>query len=265
MKRVFTAALLIPLTILLVLKAPPFLFYLFITLIILLGLAEFFSLLRNKNLGYYQHGGFLAGGLLPLFFYWDEPVLVNLVLYLFVIILLSSQLFWRGDGVLERISALGNTFLGVFYTSWLPSHFILLYNLPQGKEYIFFVLLVIWVGDTAAYYVGSKWGRHKLAPQTSPSKTIEGAVANLIGGILGAFLAREWFLSSWGLMNTLLVGILLNGLGQLGDLSESLLKRGCGVKDSGSLLPGHGGVLDRLDSLIFSVPALYYYCYFIRI
>lgn len=265
MKRVLTAAFLIPLAIFLVLKAPPLLFSLFIIVIILASLAEFFSLLRNSNLGYYRYGGFLAGGLLPLFFYWNKPLLVNLVLYLFVTILLSSQLFWRGEGFLKGISALGNTFLGIFYTSWLLSHFILLYKLPQGREYIFFLLLVIWIGDTAAYYVGGVWGRHKLAPHISPNKTVEGAVANLIGGILGALLARGWLLNSWGLMNTLLVSILLNGLGQLGDLSESLLKRGCGVKDSGSLIPGHGGVLDRLDSLIFSAPAMYYYSYFIRI
>jgi phosphatidate cytidylyltransferase len=215
-------------------------------------------------MGYYQPGGFLIGGLLPLFFYWDNQILVNLFLYL-CIIYLSVQLFWRGEGFLNRISALGNTFLGIFYTSWLLSHLILLFKLPYGKAYIFFILLVIWIGDTAAYYIGSNWGRHKLAPHISPKKTIEGAIANLIGGILGAFIAREWFLNSWGLMNTLLVSILLNGLGQLGDLSESLLKRGCSVKDSGHLLPGHGGVLDRLDSLIFSAPAMYYYCYFIHI
>lgn len=265
MKRVFTAALLIPLVIFLVFKAPPLLFFLFITIIVLVGLAEFFRLLKNKNLGYYDLGGFLFGGLLPLFFYWDKQVLANLALYLFIITLLSSPLFRRDEGSLERVSALGNTFLGVFYTSWLLSHFILLYKLPQGREYIFFVLLVIWIGDTAAYYIGRTWGRHKLAPYTSPNKTIEGAIANLVGGVLGALLVRGWFLSSWGLMNTLLIGILLNALGQLGDLIESLLKRGCGVKDSGYLLPGHGGVLDRVDSLIFSAPAMYYYCYFIRI
>jgi phosphatidate cytidylyltransferase len=264
-KRVITAAFLVPLVIILLFKAPPFFLYLLITVMILQSQLEFYKILESKNLGYYPGLGFVFSGLIPLFFYWNKKELIPFPLYLFIIVLLGRQLSRRDNIVSERVHPLGNTLLGVLYTSWLFSHFIPLYLLPQGKGYIFFVLLVIWLGDTAAYYVGSNWGRHKLAYHISPNKTIEGAIANVAGGVLGAFLARVWVLDSWGLMSTLIIGILLNIIGQLGDLSESFLKRSVGVKDSGRFFPGHGGVLDRLDSLLFAGPAMYYYCLFIRI
>jgi phosphatidate cytidylyltransferase len=141
----------------------------------------------------------------------------------------------------------------------LPSFFVLIWQLPQGVHWILLTIAVTALGDTAAYYVGSLWGRHKLLPKVSPNKTVEGAAAGLAGNVAGALMYGWLFFPTWlsfaGLPLALLVGV----AGQLGDLSESMLKRGAGVKDSGQLLPGHGGVLDRLDSLLFAAPVVFYW------
>jgi len=128
-----------------------------------------------------------------------------------------------------------------------------------GARLIFLMAVVVWAGDSAAYYVGSAIGKHKLAPAVSPGKTWEGAVANVAGGLVGACVARMTFFPDLEWLHALALAVLLSVVGQLGDLFESALKRGAGVKDSGTLLPGHGGFLDRLDSLMVSGPVLFYY------
>lgn len=147
---------------------------------------------------------------------------------------------------------------GAAYIGWMLSHLILLRGLDGGIALIFFVFLVTWASDTAAYYVGSSFGRHKLAPHISPGKTIEGAIGGLVGSVLMAGIAKFGFMPWLDLKDCLIVGLLLGSIGQAGDLFESRLKRHAGVKDSGAILPGHGGLLDRLDSLIFTAPAFYY-------
>ena len=148
---------------------------------------------------------------------------------------------------------------GTAYIGWMLSHLILLRGLEDGSALIFFVFLVTWASDTVAYYVGSTFGRHKLAPRVSPGKTIEGAIGGLVGSVVMAVIAKFGFVPWLDLLDCLTLGLLLGSLGQGGDLFESRLKRHAGVKDSGTILPGHGGLLDRLDSLIFTSPVFYYY------
>jgi len=128
-----------------------------------------------------------------------------------------------------------------------------------GGDLVFFLFLVVWGGDAAAYYVGSSLGRHFLTPRISPRKTVEGAAAGIAGGVLAAFLARIWFFQQLRPLDCVVAGSLLGAAGILGDLVESMWKRGSGLKDSASLVPGHGGILDRCDSLLFGGPILYYY------
>jgi phosphatidate cytidylyltransferase len=167
----------------------------------------------------------------------------------------------------------GLTLAGAFYLAWLLSHFILLrsVNAPAlhdsiftplgmqpGVAWIYYACAITWLQDTSAYFVGRRFGRHKLAPILSPKKTWEGAA----GGMLGAILTGAVCVLLLGLPITLLQGALLGLVGgivgPLGDLCESLIKRQVGLKDAGSLIPGHGGILDRADSLLFTVPILYY-------
>ncbi len=153
------------------------------------------------------------------------------------------------------------TVVGIIYTGWLLSHFVLLRGLADGRNWVFFVLLATMASDSAAFFVGRGVGRHQLAPRISPNKTIEGA----IGGLAGAVVISLLFLLPTPLGLPLNYGqavslsLLVSIFGQLGDLLESWFKRRTGVKDSGRLLPGHGGALDRIDSLILAGPIVYYY------
>jgi phosphatidate cytidylyltransferase len=148
---------------------------------------------------------------------------------------------------------------GVFYVAWLLGHMITLRQFTEGPFLIFFLFLVTWANDTGAYYVGTLWGRRPLAPRISPRKTWEGAAGGLLGSVLAALACRAWFLDSLSTGEALGAGVLIGLTAPLGDLAESILKRSAGVKDSGTILPGHGGLLDRIDSLIFTTPAFYYY------
>jgi phosphatidate cytidylyltransferase len=151
------------------------------------------------------------------------------------------------------------TLFGVLYLGLTLGMLSMTRLLPQGEWLIFFLLLVTWASDTGAYYVGTLFGRHRLAPTISPKKTVEGLVGGLIGAIIVAYAARWWFLPELSGLDCLILGTLLTLTGLWGDLAESAMKRSVGIKDSGGILPGHGGMLDRLDSLLFTAPVFYYY------
>lgn len=151
------------------------------------------------------------------------------------------------------------TLFGVLYLGLTLCTLSMTRLLPQGEWLIFFLLLVTWASDTGAYYVGTLYGRHRLAPTISPKKTVEGLVGGFFGAILVAYAARWWFLPELSGLDCLILATLLTIAGLWGDLTESAMKRSVGMKDSGGILPGHGGMLDRLDSLLFTAPVFYYY------
>ncbi len=151
------------------------------------------------------------------------------------------------------------TVTGLLYIGLTLSYLVLTRLLPEGEWFIIFLLLVTWAGDTGAYYVGTLCGQHALAPRISPKKTVEGLIGGMTVATIAAYVARWWFLPALSLFDCLILPLLLTGAGLWGDLVESAIKRSAGVKDSGGLLPGHGGMLDRIDSLLFTAPAFYYY------
>jgi len=128
-----------------------------------------------------------------------------------------------------------------------------------GSDLVFLLFFVVWSSDVAAYYVGHGFGRRPMAPTVSPKKTVEGAVAGLLGALTAAFVARAWFINRLTPADCVALGFGLGAIGMVGDLVESMLKRSAGVKDSARLVPGHGGILDRIDSLLYAAPLLYYY------
>jgi len=140
---------------------------------------------------------------------------------------------------------------------------ILLRSEPHGTSWIFLLLVIVMCGDTGAYYVGSTLGRRKLYPVVSPNKSVEGALGGLAGSLVGALIASRTFFPELTTIDCIGTALLLGPIGQLGDLFESLLKRSCGVKDSGSIVPGHGGILDRLDSIVFAAPAAWWYAHYL--
>lgn len=148
---------------------------------------------------------------------------------------------------------------GMIYIGVTLSFLVATRLLPHGEWLVFFVLVTTWAGDTGAYYAGTLVGQHPLAPTISPKKTVEGLVGGLFGAMMIAYAARWWFLPDLSAIDCAILAVLLTITGLWGDLAESAIKRSVGAKDSGKLLPGHGGLLDRLDSLLFTAPAFYYY------
>ncbi len=230
--------------------------WLFAAILFLFGVAALCEFFAMAFPGYFakQVIGVIFGSLLSLTLMLpalgETPVGLSLV----VLACFSIYLFMQGT-LEEKLRGLAWTLLGGLYLGYLLPHWVLLFRMPDGRSWVLFVLLVIILGDTAAYFVGSRFGSKKLAPEISPGKTVEGAwgytVAGAIGGLVGGhFLLRQlpWF-------ETVTLAVILSVLGQIGDLFESWVKRVFAVKDSGTLLPGHGGLLDRLDSLIF--PAVF--------
>lgn len=149
------------------------------------------------------------------------------------------------------------TIAGAIYLGWFGSRFVALRMLPNGMMWIALTLLSTWITDSGAYFIGRRWGRHKLAPRLSPKKTWEGAIGGwLVGVALTPLVAWALGVGAW---HGLALGIIVASVAPFGDLAESMFKRQVGVKDSSNLIPGHGGMLDRIDSLLFVVPAAYYY------
>jgi phosphatidate cytidylyltransferase len=153
------------------------------------------------------------------------------------------------------------TLAGIFYLGWIGSYLISLRSLPDGRWWTLLALSAVWVADGMAYAAGKRWGRHLLSPRLSPKKTWEGYWGSLVGGLaMGAFLG--WLFSLLGAGTTawsgVWLGLVMGGLPTLGDLGESMLKRQAGVKDSGNLLPGHGGMFDRIDSWLWAGVISYY-------
>jgi phosphatidate cytidylyltransferase len=148
---------------------------------------------------------------------------------------------------------------GVLYIGLTLSCLLLTRALPEGEFLVFFVVLVTWAGDTGAYISGKTMGRHPLAPVISPKKTVEGLIGGVVLALVVAALSRLWFLPAVSLLDAVVLAALLTLAGLLGDLAESAIKRSVNQKDSGRLIPGHGGMLDRLDSLLFTAPCFYYY------
>ena len=180
----------------------------------------------------------------------------ELVLLIGVGVVCSAPLWSAGRPVVESTA---NTLFGAVYVGWLLGYAIWLQGRAGGPQLVLFLVGVTWAGESAAYLVGSSVGRHRLAPILSPRKTVEGAIAQVIISVAAALGLGAWLLPTCGLVGAAGAGAVLGVIGQVGDLAESAIKRSIGTKDTGDLIPGHGGMLDRIDSLLFNAPALYLY------
>jgi phosphatidate cytidylyltransferase len=180
----------------------------------------------------------------------------DLVFAVAVALVLAAPLATGGRPDVGRTA---HTLLPVVYIGWFLGYGISLHALADGPDLVLFLVGVTWAGESAAYLVGSAVGRHQLAPVLSPRKTVEGSVAQLAVSVGAAGVLATWLLPECGLAPALGAGALLGIAGQIGDLAESAIKRSVGTKDTGGVIPGHGGVLDRIDSLLFNAPAFYFY------
>ena len=266
MSRIITALIVLPVLIASILV--PWLAPLFVALALAamaLGLYEFWLLARKRGIRPDVVVGFAGAAALFTVFYFDRPqeppLLLLLVLPALVIAALAAAML-RGAPFDNMIASVGATVLGVLYVAFLGGHLVgvrMGFEQARAADLLSFFFLVIMGSDTGAYYTGRALGRHKLAPGISPGKTWEGAVGGMAASLLMAALAHYWFFRELPLKWALGLAALMNVLGVLGDLTESALKRGAGAKDAAQILPGHGGLLDRLDSLLFNAPVLYYF------
>lgn len=268
MSRIITAAVVLPFLIasILIGVLQP-LFVLMAGAAMVLALYEFFLLAKRQQLKPDVVAGVLGAAALFTVFYFNEvgQHLDYLMLLVIVMLLTAGTLVaatLRGAPFEKMLASAGATVLGVLYIVLLGGHLVALrtgFEQSLSADLLSFFFLVLMGSDTGAYYVGRSLGKHKLAPKISPGKTWEGVVGGIVAGLLMATLAHFWFFRQLPLKLALPLAGVMVIVGIFGDLTESALKRGAGAKDAATILPGHGGLLDRLDSLLFNAPLIYYF------
>ncbi len=262
LRRLYTALALIPAVYLIIVHLAPWALTLLLLVVGSIALLELYKLSFPSHLSRFLMGGGLAGFAFTLthshFSFSLSELLVGTVLVAAVTLAISvasSKHRWNDAVVI---------FLGLLYVGFPLSTVVSTRTLAGGEWLVLFLAVVTWASDSGAYYAGTLWGKHPLLPSISPKKTIEGVLGGLVLAVGVACLAQQWFTSELSLADAVILGVLLTTAGLLGDLFESLIKRRTGVKDSGGILPGHGGMLDRLDSLLFTAPTFYYYVAYVR-
>ncbi|OGW84786.1 MAG: hypothetical protein A3C35_03480 [Omnitrophica bacterium RIFCSPHIGHO2_02_FULL_46_11] len=219
---------------------------------IVIGLLEYFNLAQKKGFFINRYLGLMFGVLLPLPHYFPGDAIVLTVALLCLFIFNFHRAF-KGNAILS--TAL--TLFGLIYVAWFFSFLTKIRALENGALWVFYIIFIIKAGDAAAYFAGKQFGKNKLIAHVSPNKSVEGAVAGFLVTVILSLLSK-FYLPNTRLLHFAVLGVVFGLLSQLGDLAESLLKRDAGVKDSG-VIPGLGGVLDIIDSLLLTLPILYYY------
>jgi phosphatidate cytidylyltransferase len=244
-------------------------FLILIEVLIVLGLWEFFRLSKAKNSEIPKIPLLILGALLGVSAYlWGERVFLFFILGILYLSALILVIKGKTEGATFNLAL---SLLGFFYVAGLFSYLILLRemspesisNYKVGGVWIVYLLLCIWSCDTFAYFIGAPLGKHPLSPRVSPKKTVEGFGGGILGAIAAAFFSHFVFFSSAQLKDLLIISAMVAFVGQVGDLTESLFKRDAQFKDTSNIIPGHGGILDRFDSLLFVSPLVYYYLKFV--
>jgi phosphatidate cytidylyltransferase len=244
-------------------------FLLLMNALIFVGMWEFYQITEAKGIRPYKLIGIFCGVVLSWYVFFRNGIYANLFLTLVLLTLMCLELTRRENKM--AITHIATTILGVIYIAFLGSHLIMLREYPfsmnldygLGASFVFLAFILTWAGDTGAYIVGSIVGKRPLIPRISKNKTREGSVGGLVFSIAAAIIAKETFASYLLLWHALVLGLLAGIVGQLGDLFESLIKRDANMKDASEMIPGHGGVLDRFDSLLFTSPLIYYFVRFV--
>jgi len=236
-----------------------------IDIMIMLGLWEFYRMMEAKGLRPYKAIGVASGLVLSWYVFFQQGIYANLFLCIVFIGIITLELTRKEKGL--AVYHISVTVFGVFYVAWLGSHLILLRELPQlkgldyslGYSFVIVAFVLTWCYDTGAYFFGSWFGRRPLMPGVSPGKTVEGTLGGIAFAIAGILVARSVLAPYLSIPVSIGLAVVASIVGQLGDLAESMIKRDVRIKDASATIPGHGGVLDRFDSLLFTSPLLYYF------
>ncbi len=268
LRRFVTACVGIPVVLFIIASLGKEVFLLVVLTVTAIALHEFFNMALSREAAIKRWTGIILGCLVVLAVFvgsnysWAGTRGASFIVpgcFVFSVCILFFYHITLDSDITGAGKRLALTVFGIVYIPLLFSYVILIRNLSNGVDLLFLLLFVTWAGDTGAYIIGKWQGRHALSRSISPQKTVEGALGGLVFGILTALLCRMVFLKSISIPDCLIMGIGINFMNQFGDLSESLLKRTFDVKDSGFIVPGHGGMLDRIDSLLFAAPFLFYY------
>jgi phosphatidate cytidylyltransferase len=263
-KRIIASVIFIPCLIIIARRGGYFYLGL-IDIMILVGLWEFYRMMEAKGLRPYKTMGFVSGLALSWYVFFQQGIYANLLLSVIFIGIMALELGRREKGL--AVYHISVTVFGVFYVGWLGSHLILLRELPHlkgldyslGFSFVIVAFAITWCYDTGAYFIGSWFGKRQIFPDVSPGKTLEGAVGGVAFSIAGILVARATIAPYFSVAEAVGLAVAASFLGQLGDLTESMIKRDVKIKDSSKTIPGHGGVLDRFDSLLFTAPLIYYF------
>ncbi len=238
----------------------------FVLLVVLLSVKEFYDLTEKKSSPHYPFSLMISFFVVVSFYFYGEHALLPFLI-LFLIGLLFIEIYRKKESPLLNVST---TVYGSLLYSILFGSFVLLREMPRAYgldptpagKWIAMIILSTWICDTAAYLIGSYFGKHKLIERISPNKTIEGTIGGFVFSILTAYVFYLLFINELRVADSLIIGAIVGSVGQYGDLFESMFKRDVGVKDSSSIIPEHGGIMDRFDSLTFSAPVVYLYLRF---
>lgn len=257
LKRIITALIGGPLLLLVVWYGSRFIFTLLILTAVVVSLLEYYALAKKTGLSLPVWLGMLFGGLIVASSYnFSFPYMLAVLFLVVALSLLYFMLHYEPQA--SVFASTGIFITGLLYLAFFLSHLVLIRRLATGRLWVLFLLAVVFAGDTASYYVGTFFGRHKLYPRVSPGKTIEGSVAGLVASAGAAYLMKMYFFPWLTMEQIIFLALSLGVAAQIGDLVESMFKRAAHVKDSGNLLPGHGGLLDRIDGVILAAPVLFY-------
>jgi phosphatidate cytidylyltransferase len=257
--RILTALILVPVLIAVILWDSPVPMAIAIHLGVVIGLVELFWIALRDDPVWMRIAGVIMGFGVSITMYWC-PVPGALSSALIIVTLAAALLHLVRFGELGTAAARTSLMIfGILYIAVMLTPLALLKRLPEGSDWIFLTLTVTWLSDTGAYFTGRALGRRKLYPAISPGKSVEGAIGGLGASLASAVVAKLWYMPQLSWVDAVLIALVGGALGQAGDLVESMIKRGYGVKDSGWVIPGHGGLLDRIDALLFSTPYIYLY------
>ncbi|MDI6890013.1 MAG: phosphatidate cytidylyltransferase [Thermodesulfovibrionales bacterium] len=252
LKRIAVAAVLLPALYLYIMYLPAIYFLFFLIFMSVIAMSEFYSMYRLE--GMLRYAGLFSGVSILSISYISKDLLLDIIIFSVIAIAGIRLLFKRNP-----MSSLSEISLPVFGLLYIPCLLTFQAQIREiGPEWIILLYATVWAADSVAYYLGTLMGKRKLYVEVSPNKTVAGAAGSLVGGIIAAMIMKATLIPVLSVPSALLIGIIIGIISVLGDLVESMFKRDAGVKDSGTIIPGHGGILDKIDGVLFAGPILFW-------